>query len=101
MLVIGMHRGDRVNLSKQINLISKVTLIWFVVPAFDPCNAGANAAGGEGDDVVGACAARATESKGGGVGGAPYLESSVMGAVEGEGGVKSNGASQKHARMDD
>ncbi len=67
---------------------------------------GANAAGGEGDDVsnaavVGICAARATESKGNGVGGAPLLEPRVMDAVEGKGGVDGNRAPQKRARTDD
>ncbi len=59
------------------------------------CNAGANAAGEEGDEVgnaaiaiVGAHAARAAESKGDGICGAPQLELRAAGAVEGECGVK-------------
>jgi hypothetical protein len=93
MPVMGTCRGDRVHLSKQIDLMANVTLIGFMVPALDPHNAGANAAGGEGNDisdtaVVGACDARAAESKGDGVGGAPQLEPHEMGAVEGKGGVK-------------
>ncbi len=85
--------------------MAEVTLIGFVVPVLDLCNAGAYAAGGEGDDVskaavVGACAARFAESKGDSIGGAPQLELREMGAVEGKGGVKGNGASQKHARTD-
>jgi hypothetical protein len=60
--------GARVHLSKQIDLMAEVTAIGFVVPALDPPNVGANAARGEGDEVgnaaiVGACAARAAESK--------------------------------------
>jgi hypothetical protein len=78
MPVMGTRRGDRVHLSKRIDLMPEVTSIRFMVPAFDPRNAGANAAGGAGDDVsdmavVGACAARATESKGDGIGGVPQL----------------------------
>jgi hypothetical protein len=77
-----------------------------VIPTLDPPNAGANAAGGEGDEVgnaaiVGACAARAAESEGGGVGGAPQLEPRVTGAVEGGCWVKGYGASKKHVRTDD
>jgi hypothetical protein len=73
--------------------MAEVTAIRFMVPALDPRNAGANVAGGEGDEVgnaaiVGACAAGAAESKGDGVGGAPQLEPREEGAVEGEGGVK-------------
>ncbi len=106
MQVMGMRRGDRVHLSKWIDLMADVRLIGFVVPVLDPCNAEANAVGGEGDDVndatvVEACAARAAESKGDGVGGAPQLEPCETGAVEGEGGVKGVGALQKRARMDD
>jgi hypothetical protein len=68
--------------------MAEVTTIRFVVPTLDPCNAGANAAGGEGDEVgnaaiVGACAARAAESKGDGIGGAPQLEPCAAGAVKG------------------
>ncbi len=51
MSVMEMHRFDRVHLSKWIDLIAEVTAVGFVVPALDPHNAGANAAGGEGDDV--------------------------------------------------
>jgi hypothetical protein len=76
-----------------------------VVPALDPHNVGANATGGEGNDVsnaavVGACAARAAESKGDGIGGALQLEPHEMGAVEGQGGVKGIVALQKCARTD-
>jgi hypothetical protein len=85
--------------------MAQVTVIRFVVPALDPRNAGANAAGGEGDEignlaVVGACAARAAESKGDGIGGAPQLKPRAMGAVEGNCGVKGNGASRKRAKTD-
>jgi hypothetical protein len=89
-----MSVGARgVHLSKQIDLMAEMTVIGVVVPALDPRNAGANAAGGEGDEVsntaiVGACAARAAESEGDGIGGAPQLESCALGAVEGKGGVK-------------
>ncbi len=74
MPVMGTHRGARVHLSEQTDLMAKVTLIGFVVPTLNPLNAEVNAAGWEGDDisnvaVVGACAARAAESKGDGVGG--------------------------------
>jgi hypothetical protein len=105
MPVMGTCRGDRVHLSKQIDLMAKVTLIRFVVPVLDPHNAGANEAGGEGDDVsntavVGACAARASESEGDGASGAPLLELHKTGAVEGKGGVESNGGLQKRLRMD-
>ena len=101
-----MWVGARVHLSKWIDLMAEVTTIRFVVPTLDPCNAGANAAGGEGDEVgnaaiVGACAARAAESKGDGIGGAPQLEPRAAGAVEGECGVKGGGASRKHLRTDD
>jgi hypothetical protein len=82
-----------VNLSKQIDLMAEVTAIGFMVPTLDPRNAGANVAGGEGDEVgdvaiVGACAEGAAESKGDGIGGALQLELHEAGAVEGEGGVK-------------
>ena len=95
MPVMRTRRGDRVHLSKQIDLMAEVTATRFVVPALDPCHAGANAAGGEGDEVsnmavVGACAARAAESKGDGVGGATQLELHEMGYVEGKDGVKGN-----------
>jgi hypothetical protein len=103
MLVMGMHRIDRVHLSKRIDLMGKVTAIGFVAPALDPHNGGANAAGEEGDDinngaVVGICAARTAESKGDGVGVAPLLEPRVTVTVEGEDGVKGNGVPQKRAR---
>jgi hypothetical protein len=105
MPVMGTHRFDRVHLSKWIDLMAKVTAIGFVAFALDPRNVGANAAGGEGDDVSNAavvvfCAARAAECKGDGVGVAPLLELRVTGAVEGKGGVKDNGAPQKRARTD-
>jgi hypothetical protein len=41
MPVMGTHRGDRVHLSEQIDLMAEVTAIGFVVPALDPHNAGA------------------------------------------------------------
>jgi hypothetical protein len=71
----------------------------------DPRKAGANAAGGEGDDVINAavveaCSARAAESKGDGVGGVPQLEPCATGAVECKDGVKGDGALRKHARTD-
>jgi hypothetical protein len=53
MPVMGTHSFARVHLSKRIDLMTKVTLIGFVVPMLDPCNVGANAAGGGGDDVSG------------------------------------------------
>jgi hypothetical protein len=61
-----------------------------VAPTLDPCNAVVNVAGGVGDEVsnaaiVGAHAARAAESKGDSIGGAPQLEPHAMGPVEGEG----------------
>ncbi len=98
-------RSDRVHISERIDLMAKVSVIGFVTPALDPRNAGANVGGGEDDDVniaavVGICAARAAESKGDGVGGAPLLGLHVRDAVEGKGGVKGNGALQKRARTD-
>jgi hypothetical protein len=101
-----MTVGARVHLSEQIDLMAEVTAIAFVVPALDPRNVGANAAGGEGDEVggaaiVGACAARAAESEGDGVDGEPQLEPGAAGAVEGKCGVKDNGASRKRARTED
>jgi hypothetical protein len=51
MPVMGTCRGDRVHLSRRIDLMAKVTAIGFVVPALDPRNAGVNAVGGEGYDV--------------------------------------------------
>jgi hypothetical protein len=85
--------------------MAEVTAIGFVVPALDPRNAGANAAGWEGNEVgdmaiVGAHAARAAESKGDGVGGVPQLEPHAMVAVEGKCDVKGNRASRKRTRMD-
>ncbi len=61
---MGTRRGDRVHLSKQIDLMSKIWGFGFVAPAFDPHNTRTNASGGEGDyvsnaAVVGARAARA------------------------------------------
>jgi hypothetical protein len=66
---------------------------------------GVNAAGGVGDEVsnaaiVGACAARAAESKGDSVGGDPQLEPRATCPVDGEGGVEGNEALQKRTRMD-
>ncbi len=105
MLVMGTCRADRVHLSKQIDLMAKATAIGFVLPTLDLHNAGANVAGGEGDEfsnaaVVGACAARAVESKGDGACGAAQLQPLETGAVEGEGGVKGDRASRKHTRTD-
>ncbi len=106
MPVMAAHRYDRVHLSKQIDLMAEVSAIGFAALALDPRNAGANAAGGEGDDVsdaavVGICAARAAESEGNGVGGVPLLEPHVTDAVEGKGGVDGDGALQKRARTED
>ncbi len=105
MLVMGMRRGDRVHLSKRTDLMSEIRAIRFVAPALDPHNTGTNTAEGEGEDVsnvaaVGACATRAAESNGDSIGGVPQLEPHAMGPVEGEGGVKGNGALQKQTRMD-
>ncbi len=101
-----MPVGARVHLSERIDLMAAVTAIRFLVPTLDPRDAGANAAGGEGGEVgntaiVGACAARAAESKGDGVGGAPQLEPLATGAVEGKCGVKGNGALRKRMRTED
>jgi hypothetical protein len=79
--------------------MSKIRAIGFVAPALDPRNAGVNAAGGVGDEVsnaaiVGACAARAVESKGDSVVGDPQLELHATGPMEGEGGVEGKGSSQ-------
>ncbi len=95
----------RVHLSEQIDLMAEVAAIRFVVPALNPRNAGMNTAEGEGDEVSnaaidGAHAARAAESKGDSVGGAPQLEPCAMGHVEGEGGVEGKRALQKRTRMD-
>ncbi len=88
----------RVHLSKWIDLMAEVAAIEFVVPPLDPRNVRVNAAGGVGDEVsnasiVGACAARAAESKGDSIGGVPQLEPRAMGHVEGKGGVEGDGAS--------
>ena len=101
-----MPVGARVHLSERIDLMAKVAAIGFVVPALDPHNAEVNAAGGVGDKVsdaaiVGACAARAAESKGDGVGGVPQLEPCEKGAVEGEGEVEGVGVLQKRTRTED
>jgi hypothetical protein len=40
-----------VHLSKRIDLMAEVTAMGFVVPVLDPHNTGANAVGGESDDV--------------------------------------------------
>ncbi len=67
-------------------MMAGVSAIGFMVPALDPHNAGANAAGGEGNDVDNVAVleihvARAAENEGEGVGGAPLLEPCVMDAV--------------------
>ncbi len=90
--------GTHVHLFERIDLMSKIRAIGFVVPALVPRNVGVNLAGGMGDEVsdaaiVGACAARAAESKGDSAGGAPQLEPHATGTLEGEGGVEGNGAS--------
>jgi hypothetical protein len=107
MLVMGTRRGDRVHLSKRIDLMSNIQANGFVTPALDLCNTGTNDVGGDSDDVsnaavVGAGAAGAAESEGDsyGIGGEPPLEPHATGPVEGEGGVEGNGASQKRMRMD-
>jgi hypothetical protein len=105
MPVMRMHRGDRVHLSEWIDLMPEIRAIRFVAPLLDPRNTGSNAVGGEGYDVsntavFGARAARAAESKGDGVGGAPQLEPRATGPVEGKCGVEGDGASQKHTRTD-
>jgi hypothetical protein len=66
---MALLRSVRVHCSEQDDLIVAVSAIGFRAPALDPCNAGVNAAGGEGDDVsntavVGIHAAGAAESKG-------------------------------------
>ncbi len=100
MPVMGTHRGDRVHLSKWIDLMSDIQANGFWEPVLDPHNTGTKAAGGESDDVsdaaiVGAGAARAAESKGDGdgVAGEPQLEPLTMGPVEGKGGVEGDQAS--------
>ncbi len=70
--------GNCMHLSERIGLMSKIRAVGFVAPMLDPRNVGVNAAGGVGDEVsnvalVGACAARAAESKGDSVGGIPQL----------------------------
>jgi hypothetical protein len=97
--------GTRVHLSEWVDLMSKIRAVGFVAPTLNPRNVGVNAAGGVGDKVsnaaiVGARAARATESKGDSVSGAPQLELHAMCPVDGEGGVEGDGALQKHTRMD-
>jgi hypothetical protein len=96
---------NRVHLSEWIDLISKIRAVRFVEPALDPRNVGVNAAGGVGDEVsnaaiVGACAARAAESKGDSVGRVPQLEPRATCPVDGEGGVEGDGALQKRMRTD-
>jgi hypothetical protein len=97
--------GTCMHLSEQIDLMSEIRAVGFVVAALDPRNVGVNAAGGVGDEVsnaaiVGACAARAAESKGDSVGGAPQLELRATCPVVGKGGVEGIRALQKHTRMD-
>ncbi len=97
--------GNRVHCSERIDLISEIRVVGFVEPALDLRNVGVNAAGGVGDEVsnaaiVGACAARAMESKGDSVGGVPQLEPRATCPVDGEGGTEGSGASQKCTRMD-
>jgi hypothetical protein len=87
----------RMHLSERVDLMSKIRATGFVAPALDPRNVGVNAAGGVGDEVsdaaiVGACAARAAESKGDSIGGVPQLEPCAMGPVEGKGGVEGSEA---------
>jgi hypothetical protein len=90
--------GNCMHLSERIGLISKIRAVRFVEPVLDPRNVGVNGAGGVGDEVrnaaiVGACAARAAESKGDSVGGVPQLEPHATCPVDGKGGVEGNGAS--------
>ncbi len=97
--------GNHVHLSERIDLISEIRVVRFVQLALDPSNVGVNATGGVGDEVsnaaiVGACAARAAESKGDSVGGVPQLEPRATCPVDGEGGVEGDGASQKRTRTD-
>jgi hypothetical protein len=104
----GTRRGDRVHLSKRIDLMSKILANGFVAPTLDPRNMRTDDAGGDSDDVsnvavVGAGAAGAAESEcdGDDVAGEPQLELRATGPVEGECGVKEgNGASQKCTRTD-
>ena len=97
--------GNCMHLFERIDLISEIRAVRFVEPALDPRNVGVNAAGGVGDEVsnaaiVGACAARAAESKGDSVSGVPQLEPCATCPVDGEGGVESDRALQKRTRMD-
>jgi hypothetical protein len=107
MPVIKPRRGDRVHLSKRIDLMSNIRANGFVAPALDPRNTGTNDAGGDSDDfsiaaVVGAGDAGAAESEGDGdgVAGEPQLDLHATGPVEGEGGVKGDRASRKCMRTD-
>ncbi len=98
-------RFERGYLYKRHDLMAVVSAIGFVVPALDPRNAGANAVGGEGNDVDNAAVveihvARAAENNGEGVGGTPLLELHDTDAVEGKWEVEGNGAPQKCARSD-
>ncbi len=98
--------SERGYLYEWYDLMATVSAIGFVAPVLDPCNAGANAAGGEDDDVgneavVEIRVARAAENKREGVSGAPLLEPRVTDAMEGNGGVKGNGALRKHAKSED
>ncbi len=100
-----MPVGARVHLSKWITLMAEVAAIGFVVPALDPRNVGVDAAGGVSDEVsntaiVGACAARAAESKGDSIGKAPQLKLHATGPVEGKGGVEGDGVLRKCTRTD-
>jgi hypothetical protein len=104
---MGMCRGDRVHLSKRIDLMCDIRANGFVAPTLDPCNTETNDAGGDSDDVsnlavVGADAARAAESKGDSddIAGEPQLELRATGPVEGEGESKGNRASRKRTRTD-
>jgi hypothetical protein len=104
---MGTRRGDRVHLFELIDFMSDIQENEFVAPALDPRNTGTNDTRGDSDDVsnsavMGAGAVGAAESKGDGDGiaGEPQLEPFATGPVEGEGGVESNGASQKRTRMD-
>jgi hypothetical protein len=104
-LVMALGRFGRGYLHEWHDMMAAVSVIGFVAPALDPYNAGANAVGGEGNNVnvvavVEIHVARAAENKGEGVGGAPLLEPRVTDAVEGERGVEGNGAPQKHVRSD-
>jgi hypothetical protein len=105
MPVMRTHRGDRVHLSKWIDLMFDIRANGFMAPVLNLRNMGTNDAGGESDDVsnvavVGAGAAGAAESKsdGDGIAGEPQLEMHAMGPVKGVGGVKGKGASRKRMR---